>query len=78
MADTLTIREAAAIARIPRRTMLTWVVRGRFPNAYKDPHCPRHTYRIPRAHLRAFWQRRRQEHVEALDDIDRILEDLCP
>ena len=59
MTKTLSAREAAQRLGVTSRTIIKWINRGSFPNAYKlNPDALRSAYRIPFPDIEAFEEKR--------------------
>jgi excisionase family DNA binding protein len=68
MSETLSAREAAQRLGVTPRTIIKWINRGTFPNAYKlNPDGLRSAYRIPLTDIEALESRRgNKEHQNAI------------
>ena len=64
----LTVIQTAKILGANIRTVQTWITLGEFPNVYKlNPNNKRNSpYRIPRADVEAFLEKRRSKPSQSL------------
>ena len=63
MSESLSTAEAAQRLGVTPQTVIKWIKRGSFPNVFKlNPDAIRPTYRIPISDIKAFEERRGQNH----------------
>jgi excisionase family DNA binding protein len=62
--DYLTVQEVAESLRITTRTVMTMIESGSFPNAFKAGEASNSPWRIPKADVEQFIQRRQRESIQ--------------